>query len=89
MQSAIAWPRSSSYRTVPHTLSHCQDASCRDQACRADQVASLGDEVRSERRAAKRRAGGFTRMSTIRTIIFIIAGKLDFRVINPVATQPL
>ena len=33
--------------------------------------------------AAKRRARGFTRMSTIRTVIFLIAGKLDFRVINP------
>jgi len=38
--------------------------------------------------AAKRRARGFTRMSTIRTVIFLIAGKLDFRVINPHATQP-
>jgi transposase len=33
--------------------------------------------------AAKRRARGFTRMSTIRTVIFLIAGKLNFRVINP------
>jgi transposase len=38
--------------------------------------------------AAKRRARGFTRMSTIRTVIFPIAGKLDFRVINPHASQP-
>ena len=38
--------------------------------------------------AAKRRARGFTRMSTIRTVIFLIAGKLDFRVINPHAPQP-
>jgi transposase len=37
--------------------------------------------------AAKRRARGFTRMSTIRTVIFLIAGKLDFRVINPHASQ--
>lgn len=36
--------------------------------------------------AAKRRARGFVRMSTIRTVIFLIAGKLDFRVINPHAT---
>lgn len=35
---------------------------------------------------AKRRARGFTRMSTIRTVIFLIAGKLDFRVINPHTT---
>jgi len=33
--------------------------------------------------AAKRRARGFTRLSTIRTVIFLIAGKLDFRTINP------
>jgi transposase len=33
--------------------------------------------------SAKRRARGFTRLSTIRTVIFLIAGKLDFRPINP------
>lgn len=33
--------------------------------------------------SAKRRARGFTRMSTIRTVIFLIAGKLSFRTINP------
>jgi transposase len=38
--------------------------------------------------AAKRRARGFTRLSTIRTVIFLIAGKLDFRLINPHAVQP-
>jgi len=38
--------------------------------------------------AAKRRARGFTRLSTIRTVIFLIAGKLNFRVINPHAPQP-
>lgn len=38
--------------------------------------------------AAKRRARGFTRLSTIRTVIFLIAGKLDFRAINPHAPQP-
>lgn len=38
--------------------------------------------------AAKRRARGFTRLSTIRTVIFLIAGKLDFRPINPHAVQP-
>jgi len=29
--------------------------------------------------SAKRRARGFFRPSTIRTVIFLIAGKLDFR----------
>ena len=38
--------------------------------------------------AAKRRARGFTRFDTIRTVIFLIAGKLDFAVINPHARQP-
>ncbi len=33
--------------------------------------------------SAKRRARGFTRFSTIRTVIFLIAGKLSFRTINP------
>ena len=38
--------------------------------------------------ASKRRARGFTRLSTIRTVIFLIAGKLDFHAINPHAAQP-
>jgi len=38
--------------------------------------------------AAKRRARGFTRVSIIRTVIFLITGMLDFLVINPHATQP-
>jgi transposase len=38
--------------------------------------------------AAKRRARGFTRLSTIKTVIFLIAAKLDFHVINPHARQP-
>ena len=38
--------------------------------------------------AAKRRARGYTRLSTIKTVIFLIAGKLDFHAINPHARQP-
>jgi len=38
--------------------------------------------------AAKRRARGFTRFDTIRTVIFLIAGKLDFYAVNPHAGQP-
>lgn len=38
--------------------------------------------------AAKRRARGFTRLSTIRTVIFLIAGKLNFQAINTHAPQP-
>ena len=38
--------------------------------------------------AAKRRARGFTRITTIRTVIFLIAGKLDFGSVNPHVVQP-
>ena len=39
--------------------------------------------------AAKRKARGYGRLSTIRTVIFLIAGKLDFSQINPhMAGQP-
>ena len=38
--------------------------------------------------AAKRHARGFTRIATIKTVIFLIAGKLDFSLINPPAGQP-
>jgi transposase len=38
--------------------------------------------------ASKRRARGFTRLATIRMVIFLIAGKLDFQAINPHAGQP-
>lgn len=38
--------------------------------------------------ASKRRARGFTRLSTIKTVIFLIAGKLNFHAINPYAGQP-
>jgi transposase len=38
--------------------------------------------------AAKRRARGFGRFATIRTVIFLIAGKLDFAALNPHASQP-
>ena len=31
---------------------------------------------------------GFVRLSTIKTVIFLIAGKLDFQTINPHAPQP-
>ena len=39
--------------------------------------------------AAKRKARGYGRFSTIRTVIFLIAGQLDFSQINPhMAGQP-
>jgi transposase len=36
--------------------------------------------------AAKRKARGYTRLTTMRTVIFLIAGKLDFQKFNPHAT---
>ena len=38
--------------------------------------------------AAKRKARGYVRFRTIRTVIFLIAGKLDFSRINPYVSQP-
>jgi hypothetical protein len=37
--------------------------------------------------AAKRKARGYVRFRTIRTVIFLIAGKLDFSRINPYVPQ--
>jgi transposase len=38
--------------------------------------------------AAKRKARGFVRFATMRTVLFLIAGKLDFSALNPHAPQP-
>jgi len=38
--------------------------------------------------AAKRKARGYGRFRTIRTVIFLIAGKLDFPSLNPYVAQP-
>jgi transposase len=38
--------------------------------------------------AAKRKARGYVRFRTIRTVIFLIAGKLDFSKLNPYVSQP-
>jgi len=38
--------------------------------------------------AAKRRARGYGRLDTIKKVILLIAGKLDFKAINPHAGQP-
>jgi hypothetical protein len=35
-----------------------------------------------------RKLSRFTRFDTIRTVIFLIVGKLDFRALNPRASQP-
>jgi transposase len=36
--------------------------------------------------AAKRKARGYTRFTTMRTVLFLIAGKLDFSALNPLAS---
>lgn len=38
--------------------------------------------------AAKRKARGYRKLSTIRTVIFLLAGKLDFTKLNPHVAQP-
>jgi transposase len=38
--------------------------------------------------AAKRKARGYVRFRTIRTVIFLIAGKLDFSRLNPYVAKP-
>lgn len=40
------------------------------------------------KRLRERRARGFTRFETIKTAIFLIAGKFDFAAVNPRASQP-
>jgi hypothetical protein len=38
--------------------------------------------------AAKRKARGYTRFATMRTVLFLIAGKLDFTRLNPDPPSP-
>lgn len=46
------------------------------------------EAINSLFQAAKRKARGYGRFSTIRMIIFMIAGKLDFSRLNPHVSQP-
>jgi transposase len=39
--------------------------------------------------AAKRKARGYTRFATMPTVLFLIAGKLDFTAVSPHALNPL
>jgi transposase len=38
--------------------------------------------------AAKRKARGYTRLDTMRTVIFLLAGKLNFAAFNPHVVYP-
>jgi len=49
---------------------------------RAPQVRQIRQALNGVFQAAKRRARAFSRFSTIRVVIFLIAGKLDFSAIN-------
>ena len=46
------------------------------------------EAINSLFQAAKRKARGYVRFRTIRTVIFLIAGKLDFSKLNPFVAQP-
>jgi transposase len=46
------------------------------------------EAINSLFQAAKRKARGYVRFLTIRTVIFLIAGKLDFSRLNPYVAQP-
>ena len=46
-------------------------------------IGAVSDTLNGLFQAAKRKARGYRRLSTIRTVIFLIAGKLDFRALNP------
>ena len=54
---------------------------------RTRQTNGFLEAINGSFQAAKRRARGFTRFSTIRMIIFLIAGKLDFSVVNPCVNE--
>lgn len=49
----------------------------------ARQTNSFLESLNGLFQAAKRRARGFTCLDTIKTVIFLIAGKLDFAAVNP------
>lgn len=55
---------------------------------RTGQTNGFLEAINGQFQAAKRRARGYGRFDTIKTVIFLIAGKLDFKAINPHAGQP-
>jgi transposase len=55
---------------------------------RSRQTNGLLEALNGLFQAAKRRARGYVRFETIRTVIFLIAGKLDYSNVNPHAVQP-
>jgi transposase len=56
---------------------------------RSRQTSGYIEAINGLFQAAKRKARGYTRFSTMRTVIFLIAGNLNFAAFNPhVAYQP-
>lgn len=50
---------------------------------RTRQTNGLLEAINGLFQAAKRKARGYTRLATARTVIFLLAGKLNFKRINP------
>ena len=55
---------------------------------RSRQTSGFIEAINGLFQAAKRKARGYTRFHTMRTAIFLIAGKLDFASINPTVALP-
>ena len=53
---------------------------------RSRQTNGLIEAINGLFQAAKRKARGYTKFSTMRTVLFLIAGKLDFSAFNPHAS---
>lgn len=55
---------------------------------RSRQTSGFIEAINGLFQAAKRKARGYTRFNTMRTVIFLIAGRLDFAAFNPHAVLP-
>lgn len=68
-------------KTVVRTLRRHVDGIA--EWVRTPQTNGFFEAINGTFQAAKRQARGYTRLFTERTVIFLLAGKLDFRSINP------
>jgi transposase len=55
---------------------------------RSRQTSGFIEAINGLFQAAKRKARGYTRLDTMRTVIFLIAGKLNFAAFNPHVAYP-
>jgi hypothetical protein len=61
----------------PHSFQrHCR-------LTRSPQTNGFFEAINGLFQAAKRKARGYSRLQTMKTVLFLIAGKLDFTAINP------